>query len=132
LPSESIFKFPNPFTKCVPRCRAPGACLPCKLRNFRKFRSFRRFLACITRRMPLESDDSHGWRVRIWIGAGGEPSCADECLGLFQYTFLLTREQPLTANSLVLWKSEKVLPDMLFYRWTFPCCPDETKPTCCR
>ena len=67
-----------------------------------------------------------GWWVRIWIGAGGEPSCAKECLDLSQNIILLsTREQFLTADSLVLWKLEKVLPDMLSYLWTFFCCPDE-------
>ncbi len=33
-------------------------------------------------------------------------------------------EQSLTADSLLWWKLEKVLPDMLSYWWTFLCCPD--------
>ncbi len=39
---------------------------------------------------------------RIWIGAGGEPSCAEECLDLFQNIILLSREQSLSADSLAL------------------------------
>ncbi len=53
-----------------------------------------------------------GCWVRIWIGAGGEPSCAEECLDLSQNIIHLSGEQSLTADSLVLWKLEKVLQDM--------------------
>ncbi len=110
------------------------------------------FLVCAatqTSRRPLGNENSHffmwlfkkngclnGWWVRIWIGAGGEPSCqcAEECLDLFQNVILLSWEPSLrvTADSLVLQKSEKVPPDVWFYLWTFLCCPDETLPTCCR
>ncbi len=58
------------------------------------------------------------WWVRIWIGAGREPFGSEECLDQFQNIILLSWEQSLTADSLVLW-SEKVPPDMLFYLWTF-------------
>ncbi len=44
----------------------------------------------------------NGWWVRILIGAGREPSCAEECLDLFQNIILLSWEQSLTADSLVL------------------------------
>ncbi len=56
--------------------------------------------------------------MKIWIGAGGEPSSAEEYSGLdlFQpeniMIILLSREQSLRADSLPLCKSEKVLPDM--------------------
>ncbi len=59
--------------------------------------------------MPLGSESSqvtlhengclNGWWVRIWIGAGGETSCAEECLDLFQNIILLSREQSLTADT---------------------------------
>ncbi len=29
----------------------------------------------------------NGWWVRIWIGAGGEPSCAEECFFFFWICF---------------------------------------------
>ncbi len=57
-----------------------------------------------------------GWWVRIWIGADGEPCCAEECLDLFQNIILLSREQSLSADSLVLKKLGKVpldLPSLL-------------------
>ncbi len=75
-----------------------------------------------------------GWWVRIWIGAGGEPSRAEECLDLSpsQNITHLSREQSISADSLILSKSEKVPPDSWFYWWTFFCCPDETLPICCR
>ncbi len=55
----AYLKLPNPIAKCAQRFCAQGAGLPCKFREFRKFRSFRRFLACTTRRRPLESENSH-------------------------------------------------------------------------
>ena len=73
-----------------------------------------------------------GWWVRIWIWAGWEPSCAEECLDLSQNIIHLSREQSLPADSLVLWKSEKVPPEVWFYWCTFFCCPNEMQPTCCR
>ncbi len=51
---------------------------------------------------------------------------------MFQNIILLSWEQSLTADSLVLWKSEKMPPDVWFSLWTFLCCPDETRPTYCR
>ncbi len=64
--------------------------------------------------MPLGSENIHsvfqvtlsqngslcGWSVRIWIGAGWEPSCAEECLDLSQNIIHLSGEQSLTAYSL--------------------------------
>ncbi len=44
----------------------------------------------------------NGWCVSIWEGAVGEPSCAEECLDLFQNIILLCREESLTADSLGL------------------------------
>jgi hypothetical protein len=41
-----------------------------------------------------------GWWVRIWIGAGWEPSCAEECLDLSQNIIHLSGEQSLTVDSL--------------------------------
>ncbi len=43
-----------------------------------------------------------GWWVRIWIGAGWEPCGAEECLDQFQNIILLSWEQSLTADSLIL------------------------------
>ncbi len=60
------------------------------------------------------------------------PCCAEECLDLFQNIIHLSGEQSLTSDSLLLWKLEKVLPDMQYYQWPFLCCPDVTLPTCCR
>ncbi len=34
------------------------------------------------------------WQVRIWIGAGGEPFCAEECLDQFQNIILLSCNNP--------------------------------------
>ncbi len=36
--------------------------------------------------------------MRIWIGAGGEPACAEECLDLSQNIIHLIGEQSLTAE----------------------------------
>ncbi len=44
----------------------------------------------------------NGWWMRIWIGTGREPSCAEECLDLFQNIIILSCEQFLTADSHVL------------------------------
>ncbi len=40
------------------------------------------------------------WWVKIWIEAGREPSCAEECLDLSQNIIHLSGEQSLTADSL--------------------------------
>jgi hypothetical protein len=96
-----------------------GAFLPCKIRKFRKFRSFRRFMACTTSRMPFESEKSFshffkwlftkmavsirlngGW-VRIWIGAGGEPFHAEQCLDHFRTSFSWVGNNPSLQTSFV-------------------------------
>jgi hypothetical protein len=100
LPLELFLRIPNPIAKCKPRCRAPDAGMPCKLRKVGKFRSlsFKRFLVCTSSWMPLESKNSHfssdssrKWPSQLllgenldsdrsWRGALQLPSCAEECL----------------------------------------------------
>jgi hypothetical protein len=51
-----------------------------------------------------ENGSLNGWWMKIWIGAGKEPSCAEECLDLFQNIILLSWEPShasLTADSIV-------------------------------
>ena len=40
--------------------------------------------------------------LRIWTGACNDPLCAEERLDLFHNIILLTRQQPLTAESISL------------------------------
>ncbi len=59
------------------------------------------------RKVTFSSDSSRKWQS-LWlvgenlIGAGLEPCCAEECLDLSQNILLLSREQSLSADSLVL------------------------------
>jgi hypothetical protein len=82
-----------------------------KIQNIQKFQDSWRVLLVeglleertITFHVTLHENGSlNGWWVRIWLGTGGEPSCAEECLDLFQNIILLRWEQSLTADSLVL------------------------------
>ena len=48
-----------------------------------------------------ENGSLHSQWPRIWAGAGGEQSNAQECLALFQDIILFRRQQSLTADSLI-------------------------------
>ena len=48
-----------------------------------------------------ENGSLHGQWPRIWAGAGGEPSDAQERLALFQDIILFRMQQSLTADSLI-------------------------------
>ncbi len=134
--------------KILPRCRAAGGgrwptnrLLSCKLNNlvlqgltlYYKVNWVLELLLEL-RTVTFSSVSSQignvcGWWVRTWIGTGGEPSCAEECLDLFQNIILSSRVHPHCRLTCFV-RSEKVLSDVLS-NWTFLCCPDETRHTCC-
>ncbi len=74
-----------------------------------------------------------GQWLRIWSGAPRHLIChsAGERLDVCQDIILFRREQALTAESLIWWKSRKVQQDMRTDKWNFLLCSDEKQPSCC-
>ena len=141
-PIIDILKLSNPNAKCVSPCRAAGAGPPpwnsvnlvvqaCCTRYKLVTRLLK--VRTVTFHVTLHENGSLcGWRVRIWTEAGREPICAEERMDLSHNIILYCRQQSLTSDSLIQWKSRKVQQDMRSYRLTFLLCADETRPTCCR
>ncbi len=78
-----------------------------------------------------ENGSLHGQWPRIWAGAGGEPSDAEEQLPLFQDVILFRRQQSLTADSLIWRRSRKVQQDRQSFHQRFLHHPDEWHPNSC-